>query len=103
MRVAEVIGTITLSRRLDNIAGGRFVIVQPLSTAAIEGTLKATAEPVVAYDELSPGIGSIVAISEGREASAPFSPRLVPVDAYCAAVLDDVRSGTQNRKSSNEE
>ncbi len=90
MRVGQVIGTITLSRYLDNVAGGRFVIVQPESTEALRDGASATGEPIVAYDEISAAVGSRVAVSEGREASAPFQPRLVPVDAYCAAILDKV-------------
>ncbi|UCG15911.1 MAG: hypothetical protein JSV19_11520 [Phycisphaerales bacterium] len=91
MRVGEVIGTVTLAHRLENIAGGRFMIVQPRSAAAIKGEAGATAEPVVAYDELSTAVGSVVGISEGREAAMPFHPRLVPVDAYCAAIIDEVQ------------
>jgi len=90
MRVAEVIGTVTLSRRLENVAGGRFVIVRPQSLEAIRDGQASDAETLVAYDELSAAPGCRVAISEGREASAPFHPRLVPVDAYCSAILDEV-------------
>jgi len=90
MRVAKVIGTITLSRCLGNVAGGRFVIVQPESTEALRDDEPATGEPLIAYDEFSAAVGTRVALSEGREASMPFHPRLVPVDVYCAAILDRV-------------
>jgi len=90
MRVARVIGTITLSSSLENFVGGRFLIVQPESLRTLRDGDPASAEPIVAYDETSAGLDSQVAISEGREASAPFHPRLVPVDAYCAAILDHV-------------
>ena len=39
-------------------------------------------------DELGAGIGSSIAISEGREAAMPFYPEVKPVDAYNAAILD---------------
>ena len=39
-------------------------------------------------DELGAGIGSRIAISEGREAAMPFHPEIKPVDAYNAAILD---------------
>jgi microcompartment protein CcmK/EutM len=90
MRVAEVIGTITLSRRLDEIDASRLLIVQPLDEAALRDGGPGTAEPVVVYDRLHPGVGARVAISEGREAAMPFYPRRAPIDAYCAAVLDQV-------------
>lgn len=90
MRVAEVIGTVTLSRRLEDIPPGRFLIVRPQSGAALRNQEPALAEPVVAYDEISAGLGSQAAISEGREAAMPFHPQRVPIDAYCAAILDTV-------------
>ena len=45
---------------------------------------------MVVYDELGAGIGSLIAISEGREAAQPFRPELKPVDAYNAAILDSI-------------
>ena len=90
MRVARVIGTITLSSSLENLVGGRFLIVQPEGLQTLRSGSPASAEPVVAYDETSADVGSRVAISEGREASAPFHPRQMPIDAYCAAILDHV-------------
>ncbi len=90
MRIAEVIGKVTLSRRLESIAGGRLLIVQPLSEAAIKDEAAPTSESVVVYDGVSAGIGSLVGFSEGREAAMPFHPHPVPVDAYCAAILDQV-------------
>ena len=91
MRVGVVMGSVTLSRRLENIAGGRFLIVQPQGCEALRDAAAETAEPVVAYDEIGAGVGSLVGLSEGREAAMPFHPRLVPVDVYCAAVLDAVQ------------
>jgi len=36
------------------------------------------------------GVGQMVAFTEGREAANPFWPDLVPVDAYCALIVDSV-------------
>jgi microcompartment protein CcmK/EutM len=47
-------------------------------------------ESMVAFDQLGAGIGQLVAISEGREACAPFWPDDILIDAYCAAILDTV-------------
>jgi microcompartment protein CcmK/EutM len=95
MRIAEVIGTVTLSRRLKDVPPGRFIIVQPQRVEALRGEPAAAVEPVVAYDELSAGEGARVGLSEGREAAMPFHPRPVPVDVYCAAVLDAVDAGEE--------
>lgn len=45
-------------------------------------------EEVVVYDELAAGLGSRIALSEGREAAMPFYPEVKPIDAYNAAILD---------------
>ncbi len=46
------------------------------------------AEEIAVFDELGAGIGSRIAISEGREAAMPFHPDEKPIDAYNAAILD---------------
>ncbi|MBK9118445.1 MAG: carbon dioxide concentrating mechanism protein CcmL [Phycisphaerales bacterium] len=93
MRIGAVIGTVTLSHRLESLAGGRLLLVQPLGAPALAlaGAGAAVAEALVVYDELNPGLGARVAFSEGREAAMPFHPRPVPIDAYCAALLDAVQ------------
>lgn len=45
-------------------------------------------EEVVVFDELGAGPGSLIGLSEGAEAANPFVPRKVPVDAYCACLID---------------
>ncbi len=90
MRVGDVIGTVTLSRRLTEVPAGQFVIIAPQPLETLAGGRGHAVEPVVAYDQLAAAIGSRVAFSEGREAAMPFHPRPVPLDAYCAAQLDAV-------------
>ncbi len=98
MRVAQVLGDVTLSKWLAPFDGKRFLIVQPLGQESLPARgeteprhgAASPSESVVALDELSPGRGATVAISEGREAAMPFHPQPVPIDVYCAAVLDDV-------------
>ena len=45
---------------------------------------------MVVWDDNGAGLGSLIAISEGAEAAQPFRPELKAVDAYAAAILDDV-------------
>src|SRR5437764_1011521 len=47
-------------------------------------------DDTVSFDNLGAGFGSQVGFSEGAEAAAPFYPEKKPVDAYCAAILDQV-------------
>jgi len=93
MRIAEVIGRVTLARHHPSLKGGRFVIALPLPADALLHGSPRRGEEVVAYDELGAGPGALVGLSEGREAANPFGTVRVPVDAYCACLLDriDVR------------
>mgnify|MGYP001092051191 CR=1 FL=1 len=90
MRIAEVVGTVTLSRRHPSLAGACFKLVLPLSLADLTGQPGEPAEEIAVFDELGAGIGNRIAISEGREAAQPFYPDVKPIDAYNAAILDTV-------------
>ena len=88
MKIGEIIGTVTLSKRHPSLPHGAWRICVPLSRAGLQGSPDGREEPFVTYDELGAGLGSLIAISEGAEASAPFHPEQKPIDAYNAAILD---------------
>jgi ethanolamine utilization protein EutN len=90
MRIGEVIGTVTLNRAHPSLTGARMKLVVPLSLDDLTGGGAKSAEELVAMDELGAGIGSLIAISEGREAAMPFHPDVKPIDAYNAAILDRI-------------
>ena len=90
MRLCEVIGRITLSKWHPSVSGATWKIVVPLDLPALQGADSGRGEPFVLFDELGSGDGSLIAVSEGAEASAPFYPEQRPLDAYCAALLDTV-------------
>ncbi len=90
MRIAEVIGTVTLSRAHPSVAGFRWVIGVPCSAKALKLGTRGDGEDLVMYDGLGAGLGSLVGFSEGGEAAAPFHPQKKPVDAYCACLLDTI-------------
>jgi ethanolamine utilization protein EutN len=90
MRIGKIIGTVTLSRWHASLAGGRYKLAVPLSLDNLTGAKPPSAEPVVVYDELNPGEGSLIAFSEGAEAAQPFRPDQKPIDAYNAAILDNI-------------
>ena len=90
MRIADVIGTVTLNRCHPSLTGGRLKLVVPLGLADLVGQGGEPAEEIAVYDELGAGVGSRIAISEGGEAAMPFYPDMKPVDAYNAAILDHV-------------
>jgi ethanolamine utilization protein EutN len=88
MRVAEVIGTVTLSRPHPSLKGFRFVIGVPFSAAALRANADPDGDDLVIYDDLGASPGGRIAFSESGEAAAPFYPEKKPIDAYCAALLD---------------
>ena len=90
MRIAEVIGTVTLSRCHPSLQALRWVIGVPCSLQALRQELPPDGEDVVIFDNLGAGHGQWIGFSEGVEASAPFLPEKKPVDAYCACILDRV-------------
>jgi ethanolamine utilization protein EutN len=89
MRIAEVIGTVTLSRPHPALAGARWIIGVPFSLKALRQNAP-DGEDLVILDSLGAGNGSRIGISEGVEATMPFLPQRKPVDAYCACILDQV-------------
>ncbi|TVR49737.1 MAG: hypothetical protein EA425_11425 [Puniceicoccaceae bacterium] len=86
MRMATVIGRVTLSVRHPAYRGERLLLALPWNAATFAG--ESRHDPaIVVYDEQGAGVGQEVAVSEGREAACPF-PSPTPVDAYCAAQVD---------------
>ena len=90
MRIAKIVGTVTLNRCHPSFNGARLRLAVPLSLAELKGEREPQADEMVCWDDNGAGVGSLVAISEGAEASQPFRPEMKPVDAYAAAILDDV-------------
>ena len=90
MRIAEVIGRVTLSRFNPRLKGGRFLIALPMPLAALtEGVAGAWRrgrrvrrpgrEPRRPDRRL-----------RGREAANPFGKIKTPIDAYCACLIDQI-------------
>jgi len=90
MRIAEVIGTVTLSQVHPTLTGYRWVIGVPYSLKALEQHLPPDGEDLVILDPLGAGHGDRLGFSEGGEAAAPFYPAKKPVDAYGACILDQL-------------
>jgi microcompartment protein CcmK/EutM len=90
MRIAEVIGTVTLSRAHPALANLRWVIGVPFSLKALTSGSTPDGEDLVIVDQLGAGSGSRIGFSEGGEAAVPFLPEKKPVDAYCACILDSI-------------
>jgi microcompartment protein CcmK/EutM len=88
MRLGTVIGRVTLSVRHPSFHGERLMLALPWRRETLEGEQKFDPS-IVVYDQLGADAGQTIAISEGREAACPFH-QPTPVDAYCAALVDEM-------------
>jgi carbon dioxide concentrating mechanism protein CcmL len=94
MRVAQVIGRVTLSLQDPSFKGGRWLMCNPLdaesfNTACAKPPPLSSQSSLVAYDNLGAGDGDIVGIVEGAEATAPFDYD-IPIDAITVAIFDSL-------------
>lgn len=88
MRIATVIGRVTLSVRHPALRGERLMLAQPWTSKSIGGQA-GHGNAIVVYDEMGAHAGQLIAVSEGAEATRPFA-KSTPIDAYCSALIDDV-------------
>jgi len=91
MRLARVIGRVTLSMADPGFAGGRFLLGLPCrpDTPPLSAAPLPKGNSLVIFDCLGARLGDLVAYTDGAEAAAPFQ-RPTPCDAYNAAILDVV-------------
>ncbi|MDR3719018.1 MAG: EutN/CcmL family microcompartment protein [Bryobacteraceae bacterium] len=91
MRLGIVRGSVVLSEAIPSLRGTRMVIVEPVTAANLkQNNGLGGGKALIAADRLGPGVGQMVGFVEGRTAANPFSPEDVPVDAYCALIVDEV-------------
>ena len=94
MKLGTVIGRVTLSKSVDLLKGGRFLVVSPLSREQYAKALTTkpgmgTEPSLVVYDDLGGGVNDIIGYEEGAEAAQPFevSP---PIDAINCVLVDEM-------------
>ena len=84
----------TLSRSVEALKGGRFLVVSPFSREQFAAGLDAPAgmgkDPsLVVYDDLGANVRQVIGYEEGREAAQPFD-QPTPVDAINSALVDEM-------------
>ena len=85
MQLALVIGTVVVTPKDDNLTGVTLLLVQPITPSR-----EPAGRPLVAVDAVGAGIGEEVFFVRGKEASFPFYPTEVPVDAAIIGIVDRV-------------
>ena len=90
MRIAQIIGTVTLSRLHPSYKGARLKLAVRLWQSHLRDQTQPEYDPLVVWDDLGVGVGDKIALAQGPDAAQPFRPELKPVDAYNAAILDRI-------------
>lgn len=83
MHLARVIGDVVINRKDEHLTSVPLLVLQPI---AADGT--DAGRTLVAADAMGAGVGEIVFFVRGREASFPFFPAEVPVDAGIVGIVD---------------
>ena len=83
MQLARVIGDVVCTRKDEGLAAVTLLVLQPL---AADGS--AVGRTLVAADATGAGVGETVFFVRGKEASFPFYPAEVPVDAGIVGIVD---------------
>jgi len=83
MQIARVIGTVVSTRKDENLAAIKLLMVQPLTPAR-----EPVGRALVAVDAVGAGVGEEVFFVRGKEAGFPFYPVEAPVDAGIVGIVD---------------
>jgi len=91
MRLGIVRGHVVLNPAIEAYGGKTLVVIEPVTMENLRASNgRGGGKALIAVDELGAAEGQMVAFTEGREAANPFWPGSVPVDAYCALIVDSV-------------
>lgn len=88
MLLARVVGKVVSTVKNDSLTAKKILVLQPIDA---EG--KDRGEKLLALDSVGAGAGETVYYCRGREASFPWYPDDVPVDATIVAIVDHVNVG----------
>jgi ethanolamine utilization protein EutN len=83
MKLALVVGDVVSTVKDPGLHGHKFLLLQPLTPDR-----RKVGRVVVAVDSVGSGVGEEVMFVRGREASFPFLPELVPIDASVVGIID---------------
>ena len=90
MRIAKIIGHVTLNQMVPEFKAGTLKLAEPQSLRNLTGASSQAADPLVVYDTLGAGEDNLIMITEGAEAAQAFFPEIKPVDAYNCGILDNI-------------
>lgn len=88
MHIGKVIGTVVVTRKVEQLVGQKLLIVQPLDTS-----LQPKGKPLVAVDTVRVGEGDIVYFVRGREAAHALDQKFNPADAAIMGIVERLDLG----------
>lgn len=99
MHLGRVVGRVVATHRLPELAGERFLIVQPVDEHGDTGVT------LVACDVASSGLGDLVHVCDGREAALALERPFVPIDATIVGHVEafDVPPGAPRARTAPED
>jgi ethanolamine utilization protein EutN len=83
MQIARVIGDVVATAKQPALNGHKLLVLQPITPDR-----QPAGRTLVATDATGAGVGEDVFFVRGREASYPFLPAEVPVDACIVGIVD---------------
>lgn len=89
MQLARVAGTVVSSHKSETLDGIRFLVVEKLNAATMEGS----GSFVVAMDGIGANVGEVVFFVTGSSARMTKTTDKKPADATIVAIVDTVEIG----------
>lgn len=87
MQIARVIGTVVVTPKDENLHAATLLLIQPMTPMRAP-----IGKPLVAVDSVGAGVGEDVFFVRGKEASFPFYPVEMPVDAGIVGIVDAINT-----------
>ena len=87
MTLARVVGRVWATMKNGTLEGKKMLVVQPVDPHG-----RASGKPLVALDAVGAGAAELVYFCRGREASFPWLPAEVPVEAAVVGIVDEVHT-----------
>jgi len=105
--VAQVIGEIVSSVKIDRLSGQKFLLVevQNISNGPAGKTVKPTGTTLVVNDPLGAGRGEIVLVVQGSSARMTDLTSTIPTDGLIIGIVDSITidANTVYRKDAHDE
>ena len=83
MLAGKVVGSVVATRKNDKLIGNKFMIVE------IVDRMRATAQQLIAVDNIGAGIGEYVLVAQGSAARIGCDMKDAPVDTAIVGIIDD--------------